>query len=88
MTVQLWETVSRRRVGRALSGLSGEVTALVGLDTAVVAADSSGHMFRWEIERDPTRDLCAMAGRPLTPAEWDAFADGALARYDFDDPCE
>jgi WD40 repeat protein len=87
VTVQLWETVSRRRVGRALSGLSGEVTALVGLDTAVVAADSSGHMFRWEIERDPTRDLCTTAGRPLTPAEWDAFADGALARYDFDDPC-
>jgi WD40 repeat protein len=88
VTVQLWETASRRRVGRALSGLSGDVTALVGLDTAVLAADASGRMFRWEIERDPTRDVCAMAGRPLTRAEWDSFAGGALARYDFDDPCD
>jgi WD40 repeat protein len=88
VTVQLWETASRRRVGRALSGLSGDVTALVGLDTAVLAADTSGHMFRWEIERDPTRDVCAMAGRPLTRSEWDAFAGGALARYEFDNPCD
>ena len=88
VTVQLWETASRRRVGRALSGLAGDVTALVGLDTAVIAADSSGHMFRWEIERDPTRDVCTIAGRPLSRAEWDSFAGGALVRYDFDDPCE
>jgi hypothetical protein len=88
VTVQLWETASRRRVGRALSGLSGHVSALVGLETAVLGADTAGHMFRWEIERDPTRDVCAMAGRPLTVGEWDSFAGGALARYEFEDPCE
>jgi hypothetical protein len=54
----------------------------------VLAADTSGHMFRWEIERDPTRDVCAMVGRSITLAEWDSFAGGALARYEFDDPCD
>jgi hypothetical protein len=88
VTIQLWDTASRRRVGRALSGLSENLTALVGSDTAVLGADSIGHMFRWEIERDPTRDVCAMAARPLTSAEWDSFAGGALARYAFDDPCD
>jgi hypothetical protein len=71
-----------------LSGLSSNLTALVGSDTAVLGADSAGHRFRWEIDRDPTRDVCAMVGRPLTPAEWDSFAGGALARYAFDDPCD
>jgi WD40 repeat protein len=88
VTIQLWDTASRRRVGRALSGLSESLTALVGGDTAVLGADSLGHMFRWEIERDPTRDVCAMAARPLTRAEWDSFAGRALARYAFDDPCD
>ena len=45
-------------------------------------------MYQWEIEHDPTRDVCAMAGRELTPAEWDSFAGGALVRYGFDDPCD
>jgi WD40 repeat protein len=88
VTVQLWDTASRRRVGRALSGLTGGLTALVGADTSVVAADSHGQMYRWEIERDPTRDICTMSGRPLAPAEWDSFAAGALGRYNFDDPCD
>jgi len=88
VTVQLWDTASRRRVGRALSGLTGGLTALVGADSAVLAADSLGHRYRWEIERDPTRDVCAMSGRRLTTEEWDSFAGGALDRYDFDDPCD
>ena len=88
VTVQLWDAASRRRVGRALSGLSGSVTALVGDGAAVLGADSVGHAYIWDIDRDPTRDVCAMSGRPLTPAEWDSFADGALDRYGFDDPCD
>ena len=88
VTVQLWDVTSRRRVGRALSGLTGSLMALVGSDTAVVGADSSGHIYRWGIEHDPTRDVCAMAGRELAPAEWESFAGAALARYRFDDPCD
>jgi WD40 repeat protein len=88
VTVQLWDVTSRRRVGRALSGLTGSLAALVGSDSAVIGADSSGHIYRWEIEHDPTRDVCAMAGRELAPAEWESFGGGALARYRFDDPCD
>lgn len=88
VTVQLWDTATRRRVGRALSGLSGGLTALVGEQSAVLGADSLGHVFRWEIERNPTRDVCAMSGRHLTAAEWDSFAGGVLGRYEFDDPCD
>lgn len=87
LTIQLWDAASRRRVGRALSGLAGDLTALAGAGDAVLAADSQGHRYQWDIDRDPTRDVCAMSGRPLTPAEWDSFAGGALARYRFDDPC-
>jgi hypothetical protein len=87
LTVQLWDTASRRRVGRALSGLSGGLTALVGDESAVLGADSLGRIYRWEIEHDPTRDVCAMSGRRLTASEWNAFADGVLVPYDFDDPC-
>ena len=88
VTVQLWDAATRRRVGRALTGLTGSVTALVGDGDAVLGADSAGHRYRWDIDRDPTRDVCAMSGRPITRAEWDVFADGALTRYRFDDPCD
>jgi WD40 repeat protein len=88
VTVQLWDTATRRRVGRALSGLSGELTALAGVDTALVGADTAAHMFRWEVERDPTRDVCAIAGRHMMPEEWDSVAGGALQPYAFDDPCD
>ncbi len=88
ITVQLWDAATRRRVGRALTGLTGDMTAFVGGDDAVLGADSAGHRYRWDIDRDPTRDVCAMSGRAITPAEWDSFADGALTRYRFDDPCD
>lgn len=87
VTVQLWESITRRRIGRAVGGLGGDVVVLAGLDTAVVGVDASGRALRWDVERDPTREVCAIAGRSLTAGEWEQFADGALARYDFDDPC-
>ena len=87
MTIQLWETASRRRVGRAFSGLTGDVTALLGLDTSIVAADESGDAYRWQVNRDARPELCEIVSRPLTRDEWDTFAGGALTRYEFDDPC-
>jgi hypothetical protein len=87
VTIQLWEAESRRRVGRAFSGLVGDVRRLVGLDSAVVGVDDSGNAFEWEIDRDPTRDVCAIVGRSLSLDEWNELADGALRAYDYDDPC-
>jgi hypothetical protein len=87
VTIQLWETESRRRIGRALSGLAGDVTRLIGLDSAVVGVDEIGSAFEWEIERDPTRDVCAIVGRSLDADEWHELAGGALRAYAYDDPC-
>ncbi len=87
VTLQLWETISRRRVGRAFTGLEGTVVELVGAGTAVEGTDESGRSFRWQIDQDPAREVCQMVGRSLTIDEWRSLADGALARYRFDPPC-
>ncbi len=87
VTIQMWDTVSRRRVGRALTGLTGDVTALVGSDTSVVGVDDSGRAYRWRLDPDPTREVCAIVGRSLAEQEWDEFAGGTLQRYRFESPC-
>jgi hypothetical protein len=87
VTIQLWETESRRRIGRAFSGLAGGGITLIGLERAAVGIDASGTAFRWDVDRDPTRDVCAIVGRSLTVDEWNALADGALQPYAYDDPC-
>jgi WD40 repeat protein len=87
VTIQLWDTTSRRRVGRSLTGLSGQVVALLGSDSAVVGVDGAGRAYRWRLDPDPTREVCAIVGRTIAEQEWDEFADGALQRYAFDDPC-
>ena len=85
VTIQLWETGTLRRVGRAFSGLAGDVTVLIGAETAIVGGDESGRVYRWEVDRDPTREVCEIVGRTLTDDEWDTIAGGVLRRYDFHD---
>jgi hypothetical protein len=87
VTIQLWETSTLRRVGRAFSGLTGDVAHLIGTESALVGIDGDGHAYRWEIDRDPSGEVCDIVGRPLTREEWDAAADGALRRYDFEPSC-
>jgi hypothetical protein len=87
VTIQLWDTASRRRIGRSLTGLSGDVVSLLGSGSAVVGVDASGRAYRWRLESDPTREVCAIVGRTISEQEWDEFAGGALQRYAFDDPC-
>jgi WD40 repeat protein len=81
VTLQIWETATLRRLGYALRGLSGDVVALGGDVSAVAAADSSGTAYRWELGDDPTRDVCAIVGRPLTEGEWSTLAGGVLEPY-------
>ena len=87
VTIQLWETDSRRRVGRALSGLRGGIVSLVGLGTAIEAVDAQGQAFRWTLDRDPTSDVCSIVGRALRRDEWNAMAGGAISGYPFASPC-
>jgi hypothetical protein len=88
VTVQVWGTVSRRRIGRAFTGLEGDVVALSGFDTEIEGTDRSGRSFRWSLDQDPTREVCAIVGRSLSAEEWAAFADRVLKRYTFDPPCD
>jgi hypothetical protein len=87
VTVQVSESATRRLLGRALSGLRDDVTYLGGTDSEVVGVDGSGQAFRWAVDRDARRDICAIVGRPLQRDEWDAAADGALAAGDYQPQC-
>jgi WD40 repeat protein len=88
VTLQIWETLTPVRRGRALGGLSGDVIALGGDETEVFAADAAGHAYRWALDPNPTRDLvCDIVGRPLSRDEWRTFAGGALRRFSPKEMC-
>lgn len=88
VVVQVWEADSRRRLGRGLGGLSGDVVVLGGDAEAVIGTDRDGRTYRWRLDQDPRREICEIVGRPLTDDEWDTVAGGALARYPLDPVCE
>jgi WD40 repeat protein len=88
VVMQLWERDTRRRLGRGLDGLFGDVVMLGGDETAVVGTDAGGRTYRWSLERDPRREVCAIVGRSLTRDEWSSIAGGVLDRYEFTPVCE
>jgi hypothetical protein len=88
VTIQIWETATRRRLGRALGGLSGEIVILTGDDTELLAADSAGRAFAWALDRDPSREICAVVGRAITAEEWSDVAAGALGGHDYRPICD
>jgi hypothetical protein len=87
VTVQVWESATRRRVGRALDGLTGTVTQLSGDDQELIGVDLSGRTVRWLLGTDPRREVCAIVARPLRPDEWKAAAAGALGGEEFAAQC-
>lgn len=87
VTVQVWESATRRRVGRALDGLSGAVTQLRGHEGEIVGVDLAGRAVRWLLGRDPREEVCEIVGRPLRDEEWVAAASGVLGREDFSAQC-
>ena len=66
VTVQVAEAASRRRLGRALGGLTGDVTYLGGTDAEVVGVDGQGHAYTWAVDRDPKRDISRSSAVPST----------------------
>ena len=87
VTVQVAEAASRRRLGRALGGLTGDVTYLGGTDAEVVGVDGQGHAYTWAVDRDPKRDICAIVGRPLDRDEWTTTIGAALKAGDYAPQC-
>jgi WD40 repeat protein len=86
-TLQVWEAETRRRLGRALGGLAGDVVMLGGDTSAVVGVDAGGRAFTWSLDTDPTAEICAIVGRSLSTEEWSSIADGALASQPYSDVC-
>ena len=86
-TLQVWEAATRRRLGRALGGLAGDVVTLGGDASSVVGVDSEGRAFTWSLDTDPTSEICAIVGRPMGTDEWDSIADGALATEPYSALC-
>jgi len=85
--VQVWESESRRRLGRGLGGLVGDVIALGGDATTVIGTDAAGRTLRWRLDLDPNGEVCNVVRRDLTEDEWSSIAGGALARYAYDPVC-
>jgi hypothetical protein len=83
VTLQTWETATRRRLGQAFSGLVGDIVVLGGDGTSIIGVDASGAAYRWRPAATANDEICRIVGRPLSRAEWDAELGGALKQYEF-----
>ena len=85
-TTQLWDVPSRRPIGGALPGVAGQHvrTAFVERGRELVTLDENGHGYVWDVRPQSwARRACAVAGRPLTRAEW----HDALPERDYAPAC-
>ena len=87
VTLQTWETATRRRLGQALSGLVGDVVALGGDGASIVGVDASGAAYRWHPAATATDEICTIVGRSLTRDEWDNELGGILQKYPYVPVC-
>jgi hypothetical protein len=87
VTLQTWETATRRRLGQSFTGLVGDVVVLGGDTASVVGADGSGAVYRWRSTENLTQEICRIVGRPLRLDEWNTALGGALQRYEFSPVC-
>ena len=69
VVLQVWESATRRRLGRSLPGLGSSVVSLVGDRRSITASDGSGRVLRWGRDQDPSSEVCRILGGRLTDAE-------------------
>ncbi|TDD70350.1 hypothetical protein E1293_34870 [Actinomadura darangshiensis] len=71
-TALLWDVISHRQLGAPLTGHTGAVTALAFENQTLTTTDVAATVRRWNtaMPANPTAAACAIAGRPLTRAEW------------------
>jgi DNA-binding SARP family transcriptional activator/WD40 repeat protein/energy-coupling factor transporter ATP-binding protein EcfA2 len=85
-TTRLWDVASTRPIGRPLPG---EPNTQVGAHfvrggTHLAAVYASGRAYLWDVRPSSwRRQACAVAGRPLTRAEWEE----ALPGREYDPVC-
>ena len=69
VVLQVWESATRRRLGRSLAGLGSSVVSLVGDARSITASDGSGRVLRWGRDQDPSSEVCRILGGRLTDAD-------------------
>ncbi|WP_329429958.1 hypothetical protein OG339_17085 [Streptosporangium sp. NBC_01495] len=79
-TARLWDVATRRPIGAPLTGHTGSVTALAfnphGHALATTGDDGSVRQWKVDMPLDPLSSICAVAGRSLTPVEWQRYVPG------------
>jgi len=71
-TAQLWDVVSGRPLGTELTGAAAGAAFVAG-GTGLVTIDSTGRGAMWDLRPQSLEQrACAIAGRRLTRAEWQA----------------
>jgi WD40 repeat protein len=85
-TIRLWDTASSRPIGNPLPGIPNVQVGVVFTrhGTHLAAVYESGQGYSWDVRPSSwARHACAVAGRPLTRAEWTE----ALPGRDYEPAC-
>ena len=72
-TTRLWDVASHRPIGTALPGIADHdvAAAFVEGGSQLVTVYDNGRAYRWDVRpRAWAQEACDIAGRTLTPAEW------------------
>ncbi|MEV5889084.1 nSTAND1 domain-containing NTPase [Nonomuraea fuscirosea] len=79
-TARLWDVATRQPVGIPLVGHGDAVWSVAfapdGRSLATSSADATVRLWNLDRPADPVAALCDIAGRPLTPAEWNRYLPG------------
>jgi hypothetical protein len=78
--VRLWDVATHQQIGSPITVPGGLLVSVAfGQDGKTLATSSGDGMVEmWDVAylTDPVSELCASAGRSLTPAEWTQYAPG------------
>jgi WD40 repeat protein len=78
-TIRLWDVASSRPIGTPLRGIPNVQVGVVFTrgGTHLVGVYDSGQGYSWYVRPSSwARHACAVAGRPLTRAEWEEALPG------------
>jgi WD40 repeat protein len=72
-TTRLWDVASHRPIGAALPGIADHdvASAFVEGGSHLITVYDNGRAYSWDVRpRSWAQTACDIAGRTLTPAEW------------------
>lgn len=79
--VVMWDVSLRRQITR-LGGPTDGINALDINGSTVAAASEDDVVWLWTLDQEEWRErACLLAGRNMTPAEWDRFGSGSPVQH-------